>query len=124
MIRVKFAKIIKNYKVRFLSLVSFVAIAILIWKPLAIKYDKWLAAGEKSSTENLLVLLFGSKERLKTLINLNSKGKISGLNYEAEIDETIPVLECYRNIPVRYSLSREIPNPAKLFQHNCMATIK
>ena len=94
----------KFIKISLFSLLGLVAITAITWKPLAIKYGKWLAAGEENPTGDLSVLLSGSNERLETLIALYNKGNVKGIYYAGGIDEKIPVLEGYRDIFAKYDL--------------------
>ena len=102
--RTKFAKIPLNYKISFLSFFGSIAIATLAWKPLAIQYGNWLAAGEENPTGDLSVLLSGSNQRLETLIGLYERGNVKGIYYAGGIDEKIPELEGYRDIFAKYDL--------------------
>ena len=93
----------KKYQVSLISLIGFLSIASIVWKPLAINYGKWLAAGESEPTGDLSVLLSGSNIRLKTLIELYDQGKVEGIYYAAGIDETVEHLNVYRNIFAQYN---------------------
>ena len=94
----------KFAKISFFSFLGLVFIAAISWKPIAINYGKWLAAGEENPTGDLSVLLSGSNERLETLINLYNKGSVRGIYYAGGIDEKIPELEKYRDIFAKYNL--------------------
>ena len=72
----KSSKMPQKYRVSLISIISLLAIAGLTWKPLAIKYGKWLAAGESEATGDMSVLLSGSDTRVRTLIELYELGKI------------------------------------------------
>ncbi len=91
-------------KISFLSLLGLIAIVAVTWKPIAINYGEWLAAGEDNPTGDLSVLLSGSNERLETLIDLYNKGNVKGIYYAGGIDEKIPELEGYRDIFAKYNL--------------------
>lgn len=101
-----FAQIPRKYKVSLISLVGFLSVASIAWKPLAINYGNWLAAGEENPTGDMSVLLSGSNIRLKTLIELYEQNKVQGIYYAAGIDETVPVLQGYHEIFKQY----DIPN--------------
>lgn len=94
-------KIAKTSIFSFLGLIAIVAVT---WKPLAIQYGKWLAAGEENPTGDLSVLLSGSNKRLETLIDLYNQGNVKGIYYAGGIDEKIPQLEGYRDIFAKYDL--------------------
>ena len=94
----------KFAKISFFSFLGLVFIAVISWKPIAINYGKWLAAGEENPTGDLSVLLSGSNERLETLIDLYNKGNVKGIYYAGGIDEKIPELEGYRDIFAKYNL--------------------
>lgn len=93
----------KYAKISF-SLLGLIFIAAISWKPLAMKYGKWLAAGKENPTGDLSVLLSGSNERLETLIGLYNKGNVRGIYYAGGIDEKVPELEGYRDIFAKYDL--------------------
>ncbi|MCC0175734.1 YdcF family protein [Waterburya agarophytonicola K14] len=94
----------KFVKISFFAFLGFVSIALVTWKPLAISYGKWLAAGEENPKGDLSVLLSGSNERLETLIDLYNQGNVKGIYYAGGIDEKVPVLEGYRDIFAKYNL--------------------
>ena len=91
-------------KISLFSLVSVIFIAAITWKPLAIRYGKWLAAGEENPTGDLSVLLSGSNQRLETLIDLYNRGNVKGIYYAGGIDEKKSDLEGYRDIFAKYDL--------------------
>lgn len=95
----------KNYRLPLISLII-LAIAGITWKPLAIKYGKWLAAGDSETTGDMSVLLSGNNTRLKTLIELYDRDKVEGIYYAAGIDETLEQLEGYRQIFSKYDLPK------------------
>jgi len=96
-------KISRKYRVPLISLVI-LAVAGIAWKPLAIKYGKWLAAGESEATGDMSVLLAGSNTRLRTLIELYDQDKVEGIYYAAGTDEKREYLEGYRQIFAEYNL--------------------
>ena len=100
------AKVPKGYKI-LLFLLGLLSIAGVTWKPIAINYGKWLAAGESDPTGDMSVLLSGSNERLKTLIGLYDRGKVEAVYYAAGIDETIEDLTEYRSIFAQYDIDRD-----------------
>jgi len=97
----------KKHQVALFSLLGLLALGAIVWKPLAIGYGKWLAAGESEATGDLSVLLSGSDTRLRTLIELYDRGKVKGIYYAAGIDETQSHLEGYRQIFTEYDLPDE-----------------
>jgi uncharacterized SAM-binding protein YcdF (DUF218 family) len=102
-----FAQIPKKYKVSLLSLLGLISIAGITWKPIAINYGKWLAAGESDPTGDMSVLLSGNNVRLKTLIGLYEQKKVQGIYYAAGIDETEEKLRGYHDIFAKYNLPTE-----------------
>lgn len=94
----------KTIFLTFLGLTAFTAVA---WKPIAIKYGKWLAAGEENPTGDMSVLLSGSEARLETLIQLYDRGNVDAVYYAAGIDEKKSELEAYRNIFAKYDVPNE-----------------
>ncbi|WP_019505830.1 YdcF family protein [Pleurocapsa sp. PCC 7319] len=101
-----FTKIPQKYKIPIFSLVGLLSLASVSWKPLAISYGNWLAAGESNPTGDMSVLLSGSEERLETLIKLFETGNVNAIYYAAGVDETLSDLESYRSIFSKY----DIPN--------------
>lgn len=89
------------------SFLGLVAITAISWKPIAISYGKWLAAGEKNPTGDMSVLLSGSEKRLESLIKLYDQGNVSGIYYAAGIDEKQSELEAYRSIFAQYNLPND-----------------
>lgn len=102
-----FAQMPKKYRVSLISLLGILSVASITWKPIAINYGKWLAAGESDPTGDLSVLLSGSNIRLKTLIGLYDRQKVQGIYYAAGIDETVEDLNEYHNIFAQYDLPKE-----------------
>jgi uncharacterized SAM-binding protein YcdF (DUF218 family) len=102
-----FAKVPKGYKISFFSLLGLVAISLVTWKPLALNYGKWLAAGESNPTGDMSVLLSGSEKRLNTLIQLYTKGNVKAVYYAAGIDEKPAQLRIYRDIFEKYDVPKE-----------------
>ncbi|NJL52788.1 MAG: hypothetical protein HC930_12265 [Hydrococcus sp. SU_1_0] len=102
-----FAQMPKKYKVSLISLLGILSLASITWKPIAINYGKWLAAGESDPTGDLSVLLSGSNIRLKTLIGLYDRQKVQGIYYAAGIDETVEDLNEYHKIFAQYDLPKE-----------------
>jgi uncharacterized SAM-binding protein YcdF (DUF218 family) len=102
-----FAQMPKKYKVSLISLLGILSVASITWKPIAINYGKWLAAGESDPTGDLSVLLSGSNIRLKTLIGLYDRQKVQGIYYAAGIDETVEDLNEYHNIFAQYDLPKK-----------------
>lgn len=94
----------KKFKIPLISAIALLAIGGLTWKPLAIKYGKWLAAGDEKATGDMSVLLAGNNSRLRTLIELYDRGKVAGIYYAAGIDESQAQLEGYRQIFSEYDL--------------------
>lgn len=101
-----FTKIPKGYKISVFSFLGLLSIAAVSWKPLAISYGNWLAAGENNPTGDMSVLLSGSNERLETLIGLYTKGNVEGVYYAAGIDEKLHELQEYNGIFAKY----DVPN--------------
>ena len=101
-----FTKITKKYKIPIFSVLGLVSIVSISWKPIAISYGNWLAAGESNPTGDMSVLLSGSEERLETLIKLFEIGNVNAVYYAAGVDETRSDLESYRSIFSKY----DIPN--------------
>ena len=101
-----FAQIPQKYKISIFSLLGLLSIASVSWKPIAISYGNWLAAGESNPTGDMSVLLSGSEERLETLIKLFNTGKVNAIYYAAGVDEKLSDLESYRSIFAKY----DIPN--------------
>jgi|GEM_PF-1900374 len=97
----------KKYQLSLMSLLGLLAIAGITWKPLAINYGKWLAAGETEATGDMSVLLSGNNTRLRTLIELYEGRKVKGIYYAAGIDETNEQLEKYHQIFTEYDLPKE-----------------
>ena len=97
-------KLAKKYKISLASIVGLLAIASIAWKPLAIKYGKWLAAGESEAEGDMSVLLAGNNSRLRTLIELYDRDKVEGIYYAAGTDEKQEQLEGYRQIFAEYNL--------------------
>jgi uncharacterized SAM-binding protein YcdF (DUF218 family) len=102
-----FAQMPKKYKISLISLLGLLSIASITWKPIAINYGKWLAAGESKPTGDMSVLLSGSNARLTTLIELYDRGKVQAIYYAAGIDETVEDLNGYHNIFARYKIPTE-----------------
>lgn len=102
-----FTKMPKKYKVSLISFLGLLSVATIVWKPIAINYGKWLAAGESDPTGDLSVLLSGSNIRLTTLIELYDQKKVQGIYYAAGIDETLEHLNGYREIFAQYDLPTE-----------------
>jgi uncharacterized SAM-binding protein YcdF (DUF218 family) len=102
-----FAQMPKKYKVSLLSLLGLISIASVTWKPIAISYGNWLAAGESDPTGDMSVLLSGNNIRLKTLIELYEQKKVQGIYYAAGIDETVEKLNGYHDIFAQYNLPTE-----------------
>lgn len=100
----KSSKMPQKYRVSLISIISLLAIAGLTWKPLAIKYGKWLAAGESEATGDMSVLLSGSDTRVRTLIELYENDRVQGIYYAAGTDEKKEHLEGYRQIFAEYNL--------------------
>ena len=94
----------KITKISVFSIFGLIFITAVTWKPLAIKYGRWLAAGEKNPTGDLAVLLSGSDRRLETLIKLYNRGNVKGIYYAGGIDEKRSQLEGYRDIFAKYDL--------------------
>ena len=80
------------------------ALTAVTWKPLAINYGKWLAAGSENPTGDMSVLLSGSEARLETLIQLYDRGNVNAVYYAAGIDEQQSELEAYRGIFAKYNI--------------------
>lgn len=99
-----FAQMRKKYKISLIFVLGLLSFAGIAWKPVAINYGKWLAAGESDPTGDMSVLLSGSNVRLKTLIELYERGKVQGIYYAAGIDETVADLTEYRHIFAQYKL--------------------
>lgn len=99
-----FAQMRKKYKISLIFVLGLLSVAGITWKPIAINYGKWLAAGESDPTGDMSVLLSGSNVRLTTLIELYERGKVQGIYYAAGIDETVEDLTEYRNIFAQYKL--------------------
>ena len=97
----------RKYPIFPLSLMALLAIAAIVWKPLAIEYGKWLAAGESEATGDMSVLLSGNNTRLRTLIELYEREKVEGIYYAAGIDETNEQLEGYHQIFTEYDLPKD-----------------
>lgn len=97
-------KISRKDGVSIIPIVSLLAIAGLTWKPLAIRYGKWLAAGESEATGDMSVLLSGNNTRVRTLIELYDKDRVQGIYYAAGADEKREHLEGYRQIFAEYNL--------------------
>lgn len=97
----------QKYRISLISLLGLASITAVAWKPIAINYGKWLAAGSENYIGDLSVLLSGSDIRLRTLIELYDRGKVEGIYYAAGIDETPEQLAGYRQIFAEYELSRE-----------------
>lgn len=87
-----------------LSLLGLAAVGSIVWKPVAINYGKWLAAGENNPTGDISVLLAGNNARLTTLIELYDRDRVKGIYYAAGVDETVEHLQGYRDIFASYSL--------------------
>jgi uncharacterized SAM-binding protein YcdF (DUF218 family) len=102
-----FAKIPKKYQVSLISLLGLISVASITWKPIAINYGEWLAAGESDPTGDMSVLLSGNNARLTTLINLYDRDKVQGIYYAAGIDESVEKLNGYHDIFARYNLPTE-----------------
>lgn len=102
-----FTQMPKKYKVSLLSLLGLISIAGITWKPIAISYGNWLAAGESDPTGDMSVLLAGNNIRLKTLIELYEQKKVQGIYYAAGIDETVEKLNGYHDIFAKYNLPTE-----------------
>ncbi|MEO0015115.1 MAG: hypothetical protein RLZZ535_3504 [Cyanobacteriota bacterium] len=102
-----FAQMPKKYKISLISLLGLLSIASITWKPIAINYGKWLAAGESKPTGDMSVLLSGSNARLTTLIELYDRNKVQAIYYAAGIDETVEDLNEYHNIFARYKIPTE-----------------
>lgn len=96
----------KGTKISLVTLLGLLAVASFTWKPAAISYGKWLAAGEENPTGDMSVLLSGSEARLETLIQLYIKGKVKGIYYAGGIDEKPAELQAYHNIFAKY----DVPN--------------
>ena len=94
----------RKYRRSLISLFGLAVVTALAWKPLAISYGNWLAAGSQDATGDLSVLLSGNNIRLKTLIELYDRGKVGGIYYAAGIDETQEQLEGYQQIFAQYEL--------------------
>jgi uncharacterized SAM-binding protein YcdF (DUF218 family) len=101
------SKIPKGYKISFFSLLGLVSISLITWRPLALNYGKWLAAGENNPTGDMSVLLSGSEKRLNTLIQLYTKGNVEAVYYAAGIDEKPAQLIAYRDIFAKYDVPKE-----------------
>ena len=99
-----FTKIPRGYKIFLFSVLGLISIGGLFWKPVAISYGKWLAAGEDNPTGDMSVLLSGSNERLLALIELYTQGNVEGIYYAAGIDEKPAELKEYRDIFAKYDL--------------------
>jgi uncharacterized SAM-binding protein YcdF (DUF218 family) len=102
-----FAKIPKKYRVSLISLLGLISIASITWKPIAINYGEWLAAGESDPTGDMSVLLSGNNARLRTLIDLYDRDKVQGIYYAAGIDETVAKLNGYHDIFAQSNLPTE-----------------
>ncbi|MGL4880722.1 MAG: YdcF family protein [Waterburya sp.] len=102
-----FAKVPKGYKISFFSFLGLVAISLVTWKPLALNYGKWLAAGESNPTGDMSVLLSGSEKRLNTLIQLYTKDNVQAVYYAAGIDEKPAQLKIYRDIFEKYDVPKD-----------------
>jgi uncharacterized SAM-binding protein YcdF (DUF218 family) len=103
-----FTKIPKAYQRPLLSVFGLTCISLATWKPLAISYGKWLAAGESSPKGDMSVLLSGNNPaRVETLINLYAEGNVGAVYYAAGIDETRSHLENYQRIFAKYAVPKE-----------------
>lgn len=99
-----FAQMSNKSKISLIFVLGLLSVASITWKPIAINYGKWLAAGESDPTGDMSVLLSGSNARLTTLIELYERGKVQGIYYAAGIDETVEDLTEYRHIFAKYQL--------------------
>jgi uncharacterized SAM-binding protein YcdF (DUF218 family) len=99
-----FAQMPKKFKVSLIFILGLLSVASITWKPIAINYGKWLAAGSNDPTGDMSVLLSGSNARLTTLIELYERGKVHSIYYAAGIDETVADLNEYRQIFAKYNL--------------------
>ncbi len=99
-----FTKAWKKSKVPLVFVGGLLFLAALTWKPIAIKYGNWLAAGEDSPRGDMSVLLSGSNQRLETLIGLYKTGKVKAIYYAAGIDETAADLSGYHDIFAKYNI--------------------
>lgn len=94
----------KGYRVSLFSFLGLFALSLATWKPLAINYGKWLAAGEDNPQGDMSVLLSGSEQRLETLIKLYNQGNVGAIYYAAGIDETPADLKSYHDIFAKYNI--------------------
>jgi uncharacterized SAM-binding protein YcdF (DUF218 family) len=100
-----FTKISKGYKISFFSVLGLASIFLVTWEPLATSYGKWLAAGESNPKGDMSVLLSGSsKQRLKTLIQLYTQGRVNAVYYAAGIGEKPADLAANRSIFANYNV--------------------
>lgn len=99
-----FTRIPRKYKISIFFLLGLFSITSVSWKPIAINYGQWLAAGELNPTGDMSVLLSGSEKRLETLIKLFEKGNVNAVYYAAGVDETLSDLESYRRIFSKYDI--------------------
>ncbi len=102
-----FAKIPKSFSIAFRYFFVLASASLITWEPLATSYGKWLAAGESNPKADISVLLSGSKQRLETLIQLYTQGRVNAVYYAAGSDETPADLEVYRSIFARYDIPNE-----------------
>ena len=94
-------------KTFFFTCLGLISLTAVTWKPLAISYGRWLAAGEDNPTGDMSVLLSGSEKRLETLIQLYDRGNVEAVYYAAGIDEQPAELVAYRSIFAKYNVPKD-----------------